>query len=77
MDAFFHHPDELRSEVAGAGFNLIGVYGVEGPCWLLRDFDDWWNDEERRNRLLHIARATETEASLLGVSAHLIAVGRK
>jgi SAM-dependent methyltransferase len=77
MDTFFHHPDELRSEVAEAGFDLIGVYGVEGPCWLLRDFDDWWNDAERRNRLLRIARTVETETSLLGVSAHLIAVGRK
>jgi SAM-dependent methyltransferase len=77
MDTFFHHPDELRSEVAEAGFDLIDVYGVEGPCWLLRDFDDWWNDAERRNRLLQIARIVETEASLLGVSAHLMAVGRK
>jgi ubiquinone/menaquinone biosynthesis C-methylase UbiE len=77
MDTFFHHPDELRSEVMEAGFDLIGVYGVEGPCWLLRDFDEWWNDNERRNRLLQIARTVETEASLLGASAHLIAVGRK
>lgn len=77
MDTFFHHPDELRGEVAEAGFDLIGVYGVEGPCWLLHGFDDWWNDAERRNHLLHIARTVETEASLLGVSAHLMAVGRK
>ena len=76
-DAFFHHPDELRSEVAEAGFDVVGVYGVEGPCWLLQDFDEWWNDETRRARLSHMARTLEAEPSLLGISAHLAAVGRK
>ena len=31
MDTFFHHPDELRGEVAQAGFAAARVYGVEGP----------------------------------------------
>jgi ubiquinone/menaquinone biosynthesis C-methylase UbiE len=38
METFFHHPDELRNEVAEAGFVVTGIYGVEGPCWLLSDF---------------------------------------
>jgi ubiquinone/menaquinone biosynthesis C-methylase UbiE len=77
MDTFFHHPDQLRQEVAQAGFEMRGVYGVEGPCWLLRDFEGWWSNTEYRERLLQIARTVETESSLLGVSAHLIAVARK
>ena len=77
METFFHHPDELRSEVALGGFTVTGVYGIEGPSWLLPDFDAWWDDAELRERLLHIARTLEAEASLLGVSAHLLAVARK
>ena len=77
MDTFFHHPDGLRDEVAAAGFVASGIYGVQGPSWLLPDFDAWWNNEELRARLLWIARTLETEKSLLGVSAHLIAVARK
>lgn len=77
METFFHHPDELRNEVAEAGFSITGVYGVEGPCWLLPDFDAWWNNEEYRERLLRIARSLETEAGMLGISAHLIAVAKK
>jgi SAM-dependent methyltransferase len=77
MDTFFHHPDELRNEVVEAGFVITGIYGVEGPCWLLPDFDAWWENEEHRQRLLQIARTLETEPSLLGVSAHLIAVAEK
>ena len=73
MDTFYHHPDELRGEVVEAGFSAVDVYAVEGPCWLLSDFDAWWDNGEFRDRLLQIARALETEQSLLGVSAHLVA----
>jgi ubiquinone/menaquinone biosynthesis C-methylase UbiE len=77
MDTFFHHPGELRDEVAEAGFEAVEVYGVEGPGWLLHDFDAWWGDEKLQQCLLHLARRLETEPSLLGISAHLLAVGRK
>jgi SAM-dependent methyltransferase len=76
-DTFFHHPDELRQEVAQSGFGVRGIYGVEGPCWLLRDFEEWWKDSEYRERLLQIARTLESESSLLGASAHLMAVAEK
>jgi ubiquinone/menaquinone biosynthesis C-methylase UbiE len=77
MDTFFHHPDELRQEVVRAGFAVTGIYGVEGPSWLLSDFDAWWDSQEYRDLLLRIARTLETESSLLGVSAHLVAVAKK
>ena len=77
MDTFFHHPDELRAEVAETGFAVAGVYGVEGPGWLVPDFDAWWGDGEYRERLLRLARAVEVEPSLLGASAHLMAVATR
>jgi SAM-dependent methyltransferase len=77
MDTFFHHPDELRSEVVEAGFGIARVYAVEGPCWLLADFDAWWDNGAYRDRLLQIARTLEAEPSLLGVSAHLVAAATK
>ncbi len=77
MDAFFHHPDELKSEVSEAGFSVKGVYGVEGPSWLAPDLDAWWSNEVQRDELLRVARALESEPALLGVSAHLIVVGKK
>ncbi len=77
MDTFFHHPDELRAEVAAAGFGVQGIYGVEGPGWLLTDLDAWWENPEHRECLLSVARTLEAEPSLLGVSAHLMAVGAR
>ena len=76
MDTFFHHPDELRAEFADAGFAMAKIYGVEGPGWLLSDFDAWWQDGPCRERLLHLARTLEMEPSVLGMSAHLMAVAR-
>jgi ubiquinone/menaquinone biosynthesis C-methylase UbiE len=77
MDTFFHHPDELRGEVAEAGFEAPRVYGVEGPGWLVPGFDAWWENGEYRDRLLQLARALEAEPSLAGASAHLMAVATR
>jgi ubiquinone/menaquinone biosynthesis C-methylase UbiE len=77
MDTFFHHPNELKAELDEAGFSDSRVYGVEGPSWLAPNIDEWWKDETQRNVLLGIARALESEPTLLGVSSHLIAVGVK
>lgn len=75
--AYFHRPEDLRREVADAGFEVEGLYGVEGPGWMLPDFVDRWNDPSRRDVLVQVARALESESSVLGCSAHLIVVGRK
>jgi ubiquinone/menaquinone biosynthesis C-methylase UbiE len=75
--AYFHHPDELRGELDAAGFAVKGVFGLEGPGWLLQDFEKRWADPRTRADLLRIARSLEAEPSLLGVSAHLLGVGWK
>jgi SAM-dependent methyltransferase len=74
--AYFHRPDELRAEVFGAGLILEGLYGVEGPGWLLSDVTARVADPRRRADLLRVARLFESEPSVLGASAHLLAVAR-
>jgi ubiquinone/menaquinone biosynthesis C-methylase UbiE len=77
MDTFFHHPDELRREVNDAGFSVAGIYGIEGPGWIAPDFDGWWDRTDCRERLLKLARVLEVEPALLGISAHLMAIGHR
>jgi len=72
--AFFHHPDELRDEVTEAGLEVEGVFGVEGPGWLL---SDQWDDPVGRETILRVARAVEREQTMIGVSGHLLAVARR
>jgi hypothetical protein len=75
--AFFHHPSELHAEVEAAGLRVLAVYGIEGPGWLMTDFEVLWADEGRRRRLLEVARAVEQEPSLIGASPHLMAVAAR
>jgi len=73
--AYFHRPDELHEELADAGLASLGVFGIEGPGWLLPDIDQRLADESRRGDLMHVARLLEAEPAVIGASAHLMAVG--
>lgn len=75
--AYLHRPDELSAEARDAGFEIEGLYGVEGPGWMLSDFVDRWKDPKRREILIDVARKLESEPSVIGASAHLIVAGRK
>jgi ubiquinone/menaquinone biosynthesis C-methylase UbiE len=75
--AFFHRPEELRDEVQQAGFALDALLAVEGPGSALADVNEWLDDPQRRELLLRAIRRVETEPSLLGASAHVLAVARR
>jgi SAM-dependent methyltransferase len=75
--AYFHQPDELAAEVAGTGLRLRGVYGIEGPGWMLPDVAARMADAAARERLMRVARMLETEPFVLGASAHLLAVAER
>ncbi|MDV3125650.1 methyltransferase domain-containing protein [Mycobacterium sp. 21AC1] len=70
--AYFHLPDELRSEVAQAGFTDVRVLAVEGPVLLDQATLD---DPIRRATALRAIERIEAEPALLGASPHLMAVG--
>jgi len=76
-DAFFHRPGELSRDFLAAGFKVEELVAIEGPGWLARDFDRLWNDPAQRDRLLAAVRKVEREPSVLGASAHIMAIGRK
>jgi len=75
--AFLHRPGDLCEELEGAGFEDVGVYGVEGPGWMVGDFDRRWQDPALRRDFLEVAAALEREPSVIGASAHLLGIGRK
>jgi GrpB-like predicted nucleotidyltransferase (UPF0157 family)/ubiquinone/menaquinone biosynthesis C-methylase UbiE len=75
--SYFHRPDDLQEELTEAGFDDVLVLGVEGPGWLLSDFDARWADPVRRAEILRTARVLEREPSIVGASAHLLGLGWK
>jgi len=75
--AYFHLPQELASEVEGAGLELSAILGIEGPGFLLRDFESDWADPLKRETVLQTARLVEQKPEMLVCSSHILAVGRK
>jgi SAM-dependent methyltransferase len=75
--AYFHRPEDFHAEALSAGLLVDGVFGIEGPGWLLPDVNVRLEDTRRRVDLLRVARVCESEPSLLGISPHLLLVGRK
>jgi ubiquinone/menaquinone biosynthesis C-methylase UbiE len=75
--AYFHRPDELADECGAAGLAHDATLAVEGPAWLLPDLEARLADARRRSVLLGALAALEGEPTLLGASAHLLAVARR
>lgn len=77
MDTFFHHPEELKAEVTNSGFEVEGLFAVEGISYMMKDFNKNWLIEDNREFLLEIIGKIEQEESLIGASPHIICVGVK
>jgi hypothetical protein len=72
--AHFHLPDELAGEISESGLTLDHLVGVEGPGGFIGERE---GGPLRQTNLLRVARLVESEASLMGLSPHLLAVARK
>ena len=76
-NAYFHTIGGLRDEVREAGFEVTESVAVEGCSWITPDIAGKWKDDNRRERILAIIRATEHEETMMGISPHFIVVARK
>ena len=59
VEGHFHRPGELEKEVSLAGLYPVVSLAVQGPAWLVPDFEKTWKDEEKRNLLLKVSRLLE------------------
>ena len=76
-DAYLHRPEELSSEVIEAGFQHQTTLAVQGPAWLFESVENYWADPDQRAAVLDLIRKVESEPSILGTSAHILAIGTK
>lgn len=80
--AYFHSGDELRAEVADAGFQDAEVFGIEGPAWgMLKATEQHTGESVIGTPLfdsaLTAARMAEPYPELLAASSHLLTIGRR
>jgi hypothetical protein len=74
--AYFDHPDEIANDFESAHITLDQLIAIEGPAWLFPDLQERLDDPVRSNRVLQAIRIVEIEPRMVGVSAHLMAIGR-
>jgi hypothetical protein len=74
--AYFHLPRDFRAEVAEAGFSAVQIVNVEGPGFLVADFERRWADPVQRETMLWAAEVVESEPEMLAASSHLLAFAR-
>jgi ubiquinone/menaquinone biosynthesis C-methylase UbiE len=75
--AYFHYPTDSGDELAEAGFQVEATVAIEGPAGFMPNFDQFWDDEILRERLLGFLRTIESEPTMLGATGHIMTVGRK
>jgi ubiquinone/menaquinone biosynthesis C-methylase UbiE len=74
MSTYFHHPEDLRREVAAPGWDVQTLVGIEGPgAWAT----SLASPALAADHLIEAARAIEAEPTLLGLSPHLMVVARR
>lgn len=76
-DAYLHLPDEFENEIKDAGFAMQSLSAIEGPAWLLPDLPQWLANAEKKELLLQLIAQIEEQRSLLGSSAHIMAIARR
>ncbi len=76
-DAYLHRPEELGPEVTEAGFQHQATLAVQGPTWFFESVERYWADPDQRAVVLDFIRKVEAEPSILGMSAHILAIGTK
>ncbi|MDT0342672.1 class I SAM-dependent methyltransferase [Streptomyces litchfieldiae] len=80
--AYFHSAEELREEVAAAGFQDADVIGVEGPTWAMLKATEQYTGEPVTGSPLFesalvAARMAEPYPELLAASSHLLTLARR
>ena len=75
--AFFQLPAEMKAEATEAGFTITETVAVEGPGWIANNFDERWQDENKRKQLLDIIELVAHDENLLNITLHYLVIAKK
>jgi SAM-dependent methyltransferase len=77
FSGYCHRPSQLRSEVRGAGLEMVDLVNIEGIAFALQDLDERLASDEGRAVVFEAARAVERVPELLGLGHHLLLTSRR
>lgn len=76
-DAYFHLPNEVSEELSEAGFQFVNLIAVTSFGHLIPDVNTKLMDEAFQKKLLSTIRLVEESPSIMGISSHIIGIGKK
>lgn len=74
---YFHRPHELKHEIESAHFSHVSLHAIEGPIWASSLMNPLSQDQVNWPKFITLLDAMETEESLIGASAHIMAIAKK
>lgn len=72
-----HTAKALKAELCSGGFPNAEVHGVMGGAWLAHDIDAIWENDAAKETLMRTVRLLDAHEEIIGLSGHLLAVGKK
>lgn len=76
-DGYFHHPEELVSELKKSNFEFEDIIAVTSFANAIQNIKSKMEDVNYLNTLLETIKLVEKEPSLMGISSHYIGIGKK
>jgi len=73
----FQLPEEMEEEIKESRFSLINAHAVEGPLWMIKDFDQRWENDAKRKQILDLLNLLEQHHISLLTTHHYIVVAEK
>jgi len=74
-EAFYHRPEELRSEFEEAGLRNPEIFAVEGITWLDKNWFTSRADPDQFAHLQTLTHLTEKDPNLISFSPHMMIAG--
>lgn len=75
--AFYHRPEELKSEILESGFSHLITLAVEGIIWLDKNYFESRADKVKKDKMMTLLKLSENDPNLLAMSPHIVAIGQK
>lgn len=74
---YLHHPQEFKREIEQAHFSNVTLHAIEGPIWASSLIQPLYADQTHWPQLITLLDELETDDSIIGASAHIMALARK
>jgi ubiquinone/menaquinone biosynthesis C-methylase UbiE len=76
-DAFYHKPEDLKSEFLEQNLNFINIFAVEGIIWLDNEYFANMLDKKKSKTLKDLQKFTQNDEYLLPFSPHMMIAVKK